>query len=153
MNKKEKTILDEIISSIPNPINSKISLLQKVQARFEYLKEEHMKYIAKSIGTSYTDIYGIATFYSYFNLYPAGRHTILICEGTSCHVKGGQRIRKKLKDMLGIDIKETTPDKRFSLKSIRCLGCCGISPVIMVDKETFGRVKPTALEDILSKFK
>jgi NADH:ubiquinone oxidoreductase subunit E len=153
VNDEERGIIDKIIASLDNPKVEKIRLLQEIQRKFEYLKEDHMRYAAEKTGTSYSDLYGIATFYSFYNLFPAGRHTILICEGTSCHVKGGSKLRAKIKDLLGIKVKETTEDRRFTLKSVRCLGCCGISPVIMVDNETFGRVKPADLEDILSRFK
>jgi NADH:ubiquinone oxidoreductase subunit E len=111
-----------------------------------------MRYVAEKIGTSYTDLFGIATFYAQFNLSPAGRHTIYVCEGTSCHVKAGRRILAKTSELLKIKVKDTTLDGRFSLKVVRCLGCCGISPTIMVDNATFGRVKPTDLPNILAKF-
>ena len=153
MNEAEKKAIDMIIASLENPKVEKIRLLQAIQRKFEYLREDHMRYAAEKTGTSYSDLYGVATFYSFYNLFPAGRHTILICEGTSCHVKGGNKLRLKLKELLGIKIRETTEDQRFTLKSVRCLGCCGISPVIMVDDQTFGRVKPADLEDILARFK
>lgn len=149
---KEETEIDEIIAGIEDAKTAKIRLLQELQKRYGYLREEHMKYAAKKIGTSYSDLFGIATFYAQFNLCPAGRHTVFVCEGTSCHVKGGKKILVKTSEILGIKVKETTEDGRFSLKVVRCLGCCGISPTIMVDSETFGRVKPTALESILAKF-
>jgi NADH:ubiquinone oxidoreductase subunit E len=153
MNDEEKRILDQIIASLENPKVEKIRLLQEMQKKFEYLREDHMKYVAERTGTSYTDLYGVATFYSLYNLFPAGRHTIFICEGTSCHVKGGKKLTEKLRELLGIRIRETTKDQRFTLKSVRCLGCCGISPVIQIDKDTYGRVKPADLEDILAKYK
>ncbi len=111
-----------------------------------------MKYVAGRIGDSYTNLYGIATFYAQFNLNPAGRHTIYVCEGTSCHVKGGKKLLSKIAEILNIKVKETTEDKRFTLKVVRCLGCCGISPTIMVDNETYARVRPADIETILSKF-
>ncbi len=152
MNDQERKALDRIIASLENPKVEKIRLLQEMQKEFDYLQEEHMKYVAEKIGTSYTDLYGIATFYSLYNLFPAGRHTIFICEGTSCHVKGGKKLTAKLKELLGIRIKETTKDQRFTLKSVRCLGCCGISPVIQIDNDTYGRVKPADLEGILARY-
>jgi len=152
MNDQEKKALDRIIASLENPRIEKIRLLQEMQKEFDYLQEEHMKYAAEKTGTSYTDLYGIATFYSLYNLFPAGRHTIFVCEGTSCHVKGGKKLTAKLKELLGIRIKETTKDQRFTLKSVRCLGCCGISPVIQIDSDTYGRVKPADLEGILARY-
>ena len=152
MIEQEKTEIEQIIAGIEDVKTAKIRLLQELQKKYGYLREEHMRYVAKKIGNSYTDLYGIATFYSQFNLNPVGRHTIYVCEGTSCHVKGGKRLLSKIGELLNVKVKETTEDKRFSLKVVRCLGCCGISPTIMVDNETFGRVRSTELANILSRF-
>lgn len=152
MNEQEKMEIEEIIAGIEDVKTAKIRLLQELQKKYGYLREEHMKYVAKRIGNSYTDLYGIATFYSQFNLNPAGRHTIYVCEGTSCHVKGGKKLLSKISELMNIKVKETTEDKRFTLKVVRCLGCCGISPTIMVDNETFGRVRSTDLASIFCRF-
>jgi NADH:ubiquinone oxidoreductase subunit E len=153
MTEDERATIDKIIEGVDRPSDSKIRILQELQEQFKYLRDEHMRYVAEKVGTSYTDIYGIATFYSQFNLSPPGRHTIYICEGTSCHVKGGKVVLNKLKDTLGIDLKGTTDDRCFSLKSVRCIGCCGLAPVIMIDDETFARVRPSQVEEILSRFR
>ncbi len=152
MNEQEKTEIEEIIAGIEDVKTAKIRLLQQLQKKYGYLREEHMRYVANRIGTSYTDLYGIATFYSQFNLSPAGRHTIHVCEGTSCHVKGGRNLLNKISELMKVKVKETTEDKRFTLKVVRCLGCCGISPTIMIDNDTFGRVRSADLADIFSKF-
>ncbi len=152
MNEHEQMEIENIIAGIEDVKTAKIRLLQDLKEKYGYLQEEHMKYAAKRIGSSYTDLYGIATFYAQFNLCPAGRHTVLVCEGTSCHVKGGKKLLSKISEILNVKVRETTEDKRFTLKVVRCLGCCGISPTIMVDNDTFGRVKPANLEQILSKF-
>ena len=151
-NNQEEEEIENIIAGIEDAKTAKIRLLQELQKKYGYLREEHMKYVAKRIGGSYTDLYGIATFYAQFNLNPAGRHTIFVCEGTSCHVKGGKRLLSKMGELLNIKVKETTEDKRFTLKVVRCLGCCGISPTIMVDNETYGRVRSADLEKILCKY-
>jgi NADH-quinone oxidoreductase subunit E len=153
LNEKEKMEIDNIIAGIEDAKTAKIRLLQELQKRYGYLREDHMRYVAEKIGSSYTDLFGIATFYAQFNLSPAGRNTIFVCEGTSCHVKGGKKILAKTSELLNIKVKETSKDGRYSLKVVRCLGCCGISPTIMVNNETFGRVRPTDLADILTKFK
>jgi len=152
VNVEEEIEIENIISGIEDAKTAKIRLLQDLQKKYGYLHEDHMKYVAKRLGNSYTDLYGIATFYAQFNLNPAGRHTIYVCEGTSCHVKGGKKLLSKISELLRIKVKETTEDKRFTLKVVRCLGCCGISPTIMVDNDTFGRVKSADLEKILSKY-
>lgn len=149
---EEKWTLDKIVASVEDPQHQKIRLLQLAQNEYGFLRDEHMRYLADSIGTSYTDLYGIATFYAQFNLNPPGRHHISVCVGTGCHVKGSKGLMQKLRETLGIKEDETTKDHRFSMKSVRCLGCCGLAPLIMIDKETFGRVKPTHLEGILEKF-
>jgi len=153
MTQQEMTALDEILSGINQPHIFKIRVLQHTQKKYGYLKTEHLEYLAEKIGTSTTDLYGIATFYDQFNLNAPGRHMIYVCEGTTCHVKGGKAIATKLKDMLKIDFRQTTEDGRFSLKSARCLGCCGLAPVIMVNDKSFGRVKPQKLPAILAEFK
>jgi NADH-quinone oxidoreductase subunit E len=152
MNEQEKMEIEEIIAGIEDVKTAKIRLLQELQKKYGYLREEHMRYVAKRIDDSYTDLYGIATFYAQFNLNPAGRHTIYVCEGTSCHVKGGKKLLSKIGELLNVKVKETTEDKRFTLKVVRCLGCCGISPTIMVDNETFGRVRLTDLTSIFCRF-
>ena len=152
MNEQEIIEIDQIFAGIEDAKTAKIRLLQELQKKYGYLREDHMRYAASKIGVSYTDLYGIATFYAQFNLSPAGRHTIYVCEGTSCHVKGGKNLLVKIGNLLNVKVKETTEDKRFTLKVVRCLGCCGISPTIMIDEETFGRVRSTDLSKILSKF-
>lgn len=152
MNQQEKRELEKIIAGIEDVKTAKIRLLQELQKKYGYLHEDHMRYVANKIGDSYTDLYGIATFYSQFNLSPAGRHTIYVCEGTSCHVKGGKKLLSKTIELLNVKVKETTEDKRFTLKVVHCLGCCGISPTLMVDNETFGRVRLTDLTNILRRF-
>lgn len=152
MNEQEKMEIEEIIAGIEDVKTAKIRLMQQLQKKYGYLREEHMKYVAKRIGVSYMDLYGIATFYAQFNLNPAGRHTIFVCDGTSCHVKGGKKLLSETSELLNIKVKETTTDNRFTLKVVRCLGCCGISPTIMVDNQTFGRVKSTDLANIFCRF-
>lgn len=152
MNRAEQLWLKGIVEGLDDPKIELIKVLQEVQEKQGYLKDEHMRYIARLIGISYTNLYGVATFYSQFNFHPPGRNTILLCEGTACHVKGGQDIRKRLNELLRIDVGETTKDRRFSIKSVRCIGCCGLAPVININGQVFGRVKTSQLEGILSQF-
>jgi NADH-quinone oxidoreductase subunit E len=152
VNEQERREIDDIIAGIEDAKTAKIRLLQELQKKYGYLREDHMRYAGEKIDASYTDLYGIATFYAQFNLSPAGRHTIYVCQGTSCHVKGSKRLLSKISELLKVKVKETTEDKRFTLKVVRCLGCCGMSPTIMVDSETFGRVGLTDLKGIFSRF-
>lgn len=153
MNESEQAALNEIVRSIPDMRRGTIKILQETQRRFAYLRDDHMRYLAVKMGVSYTDLYGVATFYAQFNLAPPGEHTIHVCEGTACHVKGGKKLRGRLREILGIDVKETTPDGKFSLRSVRCLGCCGIAPVVMIDDQTYGRVRPAGVQGIVEGFK
>jgi NADH-quinone oxidoreductase subunit E len=152
MNQQEQQEIEQIIAGIEDVKTAKIRLLQELQNKYGYLHDDHMQFAAEKIGTSYTNLYGIATFYSQFNLNPAGRHTLYVCEGTSCHVKGGKKLLGTISQLLGVKFKETTPDGRFTLKVVRCLGCCGISPTIMIDNNTFGRVRIKDLSNIFEKF-
>lgn len=152
LRQEEEREIEKIIAGIEDVKTAKIRLLQELQNKYGYLHDDHMRFVADKIGDSYTDLYGIATFYAQFNLNPAGRHTIYVCEGTSCHVKGGKKLLSKISELLNIKVKETTQDGRFTLKVVRCLGCCGISPTIMVDNETFGRVRTKDLASILRRF-
>jgi NADH:ubiquinone oxidoreductase subunit E len=153
MNESQKKELDEIVEKYRKLPNAKIKILQETQLKFDYLSGESMRHIAEALGVSYTEIYGIATFYSFFNLSPPGEHTINVCLGTSCHVKGGDEILEELQKTLGVDVGETTKDGLFSIKTVRCLGCCGLSPVIDIDGKTFGRVKKAKVSGLLEPYR
>ena len=127
-------------------------ILQDVQGILGCVQKEYLEYIADSNGLSLTELYGIVSFFPQFRLQPPGLHIIRICRGTACHVRGGASLQKSLEDLLGIGPGGTTEDGLFSLESVRCLGCCGLSPVMMVDDETYGRVKASSLRDILAKY-
>ena len=144
--------LELLLSKYKGKKGSLIPLLQGAQEVFGFIPRKAFEKISAETGISLSDMYGVATFYAQFNLNPAGRHTIYVCEGTSCHVKGGKKLLNKIGELLNIKVKETTEDKRFTLKVVRCLGCCGISPTIMVNNETYGRVRSADLTKILSKF-
>lgn len=149
---EERRKLEKIIDSVEKPQSQKIELLQKTQNEYGWLKGEHMQYLAECIDTSYTDLYGIASFYSQFTLNPPGRHEISVCMGTSCHVKGADDIMEELQEFLNIGAGETTEDRRFSLNQVRCLGCCGLAPVVDIDGEIYSRVRPSELEEILEDY-
>lgn len=133
--------------------SSLIAALQKTQKVFGYLPEDALEEIAGYLNVPLSRIYGIVTFYSFFNLNPPGKHTISVCLGTSCHVKGGDEILEELRDVLGVDVGGTTEDRLFSLKTVRCLGCCGISPVIDIDGKTFARAKKSRVKNILEAYR
>jgi NADH:ubiquinone oxidoreductase subunit E len=152
MDAKDRKKLDSIIEMFKGTKDPAMVLLQKVQMDFGYTGQEQLTYVSEKTGISLKKLYGIVTFYPSFRLSPPGKHTIKICEGTSCHVRGGARVRAELQRRLGIKPGETTKDRKFSMESVRCLGCCGISPVIMIDDKTYGRVNPTKLGEILAEY-
>jgi len=132
---------------------SLIPLLQSAQVSYGYIPEKAIHYISELVGISAADIYGVITFYSQFRLKPMGKHVIRICEGTACHVNGSKSILKKLRDELGIAVEETSEDGLFTLMSVACLGCCSLSPVIMVNKETHGNLTADMTKKIIKKYK
>ncbi len=152
MDAKDKFIIDTILEKYENVTDPALIILQNIQEILGYVGKEYLEYVSENSDHSLTELYGVVTFYPHFRLQPPGKHTIKVCQGTACHVRGGEKIVANLKDILGIKPGETTEDGLFSLESVRCLGCCGLSPVIMIDDETYGRVKPAKLGDILSKY-
>jgi NADH-quinone oxidoreductase subunit E len=130
-----------------------IPILQKVQARLGYLPREAMVEIAAYLGIPEIDVYGVVTFYNQFRLNPPGKHSIRVCLGTACHMKGGYITLDAWKRRLAIDSGETTADREFDLDTIACVGCCTMAPVAVVDNQPEGKVEPTKVDGILLAFK
>ncbi|MBZ2174748.1 NAD(P)H-dependent oxidoreductase subunit E [Schnuerera sp. xch1] len=128
-------------------------ILQEAQDLFGYLPIEIQKMISKELNIPLSEIYGVATFYSQFSLIPKGENVIGVCLGTACYVKGGQDILAKIEEILGITIAETTPDRKFSIDATRCLGSCGLAPVMMINDEIYGRLTVDDVEEILNKYR
>jgi len=135
--------------SDPGPL---ISVLQEVQGIFGYLPREALSYICKRLKVSESQVWGIVTFYSQFYLEPRGKNTIRVCLGTACHVRGASRILSKLQEVLGINPGETTPDLKFSLETVRCLGTCFLAPVMMINSDYFGKMTPGRVEQVLAQY-
>jgi len=129
-----------------------IPILQKVQARLGYLPREAMVEIATHLGIPEIDVYGVVTFYNQFRLNPPGKHSIRVCLGTACHMKGGYITLDAWKRRLDIDSGETTADREFDLDSVACVGCCTMAPVTVVDNQPEGKVEPTKVDGILLAF-
>ena len=127
-------------------------ILQKAQDIYGYLPIEVQTIISDELGVPIEKIYGIATFYSQFNLYPKGEYRISVCLGTACYVKGSGDIYNKLQEKLGIEGGGCTPDGKFSLEACRCIGACGLAPVITVNDEVYGRLTVDDVDDILKKY-
>ena len=129
-----------------------IPILQKVQQKLGYLPREAMTEIAKHLNIPDIDVYGVVTFYNQFRLNPPGRHSIRVCLGTACHMKGGYITLDAWKRRLGINPGETTPDREFDLDTVACVGCCTMAPVTVVDAKPQGKVEPTRVDGLLLAF-
>lgn len=129
-----------------------IMILQAIQRHYNYLPKPALVYLATKIGIPMSQIYGVATFYSTFSLEPRGRNIISICLGTACHVRGGARVNDKLEELLKISDGQTTEDKRFTLESVRCIGCCSLGPVIKINEDMHGRIGSDEVEKVLDQY-
>jgi NADH-quinone oxidoreductase subunit E len=130
-----------------------LSILQDIQAKEKYLPKEALEYVSQKMQIPLVHIFRLATFYNALSLKPRGRHTIDVCLGTACHVRGGEKILEKMERDLGICVGETTKDKRFTLESVHCVGCCSLGPVAVVDGNVFGRVSQEKVPALLKEFK
>jgi len=130
-----------------------IPILQKVQGKLGYLPREAMLEIARFLGIPEIDVYSVVTFYNQFRLHPPGKHSVKVCLGTACHMKGGYITLDAWKRRLGIDIRQTTSDREFDLDTVACVGCCVMAPVTVVDGKPQGNVEPTKVDGILLSFK
>jgi NADH:ubiquinone oxidoreductase subunit E len=145
--------LDGIIGGYRGKPGSLIPVLQEAQGLVGYLPRVVQRHIARGLNISVSEVHGVVSFYSFFSMKPKGRHNIRICLGTACYVKRAEEIVEKLKEELNIDLGEVTPDKEFSLESVRCLGACGLAPVVVVGEETYGAVNPVKTNDILDNYR
>jgi len=145
--------LDTIIDKeFGNDKENLIMILQAIQRKYNYLPQPALTYLSAKIGIPYSKIYGVATFYSTFSLEPRGRNIVSICLGTACHVRGGERVRERIQENLEISDGETTPDKRFTLESVRCIGCCSLGPVVKINEDMHGRIASDEVSRILDQY-
>ena len=129
-----------------------IPVLQEAQAHYGYLPEAVLEEIAKRLRLPISTVYGVVTFYAQFHLTPRGRHTVRSCQGTACHVKGGKAVLNAVQRALGVKPGETTPDMRFTLETVACLGACFLAPTIMIDDQYFGKLTPRDVDPVLEQF-
>lgn len=144
--------LDSIIEKHKGKAGGLIPVLEEAQVCLEYLPLSVQKRIAAGLNLPLSRVYGVVTFYSFFTMTPRGKHTVRVCLGTACYVRGGKALTETLEKQFGIREGETTADRMFTLESVRCLGACGLGPVIVVDDDVHGRVKPGKVKDILSQY-
>jgi NADH-quinone oxidoreductase subunit E/NADP-reducing hydrogenase subunit HndA len=144
--------LVEVCRSFNNEPGELINVLHKAQSIFGYLPAEVQEIVARELGISVAKVYGVVTFYSFFSMIPKGQHPISICMGTACYVRGAEKVLDEFKRKLKVNVGETTPDGKFSLNCLRCVGACGLAPVVMVGEKTYGRVSPDGVQEILQEY-
>ncbi len=152
-NERQFIELKEYIDSIRQSQGILMQTLHKAQEIFGYLPIEVQKFIAHEVDVPLAEVYGVATFYTQFSITPKGKHKIGVCLGTACYVKGSQLVLDKLSKELKVSVGETTEDNEFTLEATRCLGCCGLAPVMMIDGDVYGKLEPKKIPEILAKYK
>ncbi|MCI8351470.1 MAG: NAD(P)H-dependent oxidoreductase subunit E [Oscillospiraceae bacterium] len=150
--KEQETELAAVITEHKGQQGALIPVMQKAQEIYGYLPIEVQEQIALGLGVPLEKVYGVATFYAQFALNPKGQYKISVCLGTACYVKGSGDIFNKLRELLGIDSGECTPDGRFSLEACRCIGACGLAPVLTVNDDVYGRLTVDDVEGIVAKY-
>ena len=146
----KKDALSAVLDEYGTMPGSLITVLQKAQAIYGYLPQDVLSEIAAKMNIPVARVYGVATFYTQFRFTPVGKYFIQLCKGTACHVNGADTIARIIREELGIDDGETTGDGLFSLKCVACLGCCSLSPVMMINGETYGSLTPAKVREILA---
>ena len=144
-----KEQLDDILSQYNRKRDNLIPILQEVQQRFGYLPEEAMQKIADFLRLSNSTVYSVSTFYTQFKFAPTGKKIVKVCRGTACHVRGGARILHEVEKKLGIKPGETTEDLEYTLETVACFGSCALAPVIVIERDVYGRMTTTKVEQIL----
>ena len=150
---EQEAALKETIARYIDDPGAVMPVLQEAQDIYGYLPYEVQKMVAEGLGVPLEEVYGVATFYSQFALSPKGKYNISVCLGTACYVKGSGDILNRLSDILGIEVEECTPDGKFSLTACRCIGACGLAPVIMVNEDVYGRLTVEDVQGIIDKYK
>jgi NADH:ubiquinone oxidoreductase subunit E len=150
--KDQLALLRQVILDYDRKESNLIQILHMAQAIFGYLPDNVLHFIGTEMNLPMSQINGVVSFYSYFSTQPKGRHTIQVCLGTACYVRGGKKVLDTLKDSLSIEVAETTADRRFSLEVKRCIGACGLAPAVSIDNVVHKRVNPNKIQDILKKY-
>ena len=145
--------LDAAIARHKGEPGALMPVLQEAQNIFGYVPQDVQQIIADGLGTTLAEVYGVATFYAQFSLEPKGQYVVGVCLGTACYVKGSQKVLDKLEEVLGVPAGRTTPDGLFTLNATRCLGACGLAPVMTINEEVYGRLVPDDIPGILAKYK
>ena len=147
------SLLDGVLSEYAEVKGSLITILQHTQEIYGYLPKDAIELISERTGIATAEIMGVGTFYTQFRFEPVGKYLIMLCQGTACHVNSSELILQTIQDELGIDDGQTTEDGLFSLKCVACLGCCSLSPVMMVNEDTYGSLTPDKTKKILKELR
>ena len=150
---RDLSLIDPVLEKYGNNSGNLITILQKAQEIYGYLPTDVIYKVAEQTGSTPAKVMGVATFYTQFRLKPVGKYLIMLCKGTACHVNGADRIETALSEELGISDGETTDDGLFSIKNVACLGCCSLSPVMMINDETYGSLTPEKAVGIIRELK
>lgn len=151
--KSDLTLVDKVLEEYAGTPGSLIAILQKAQAIYGYLPADVIYRIAEKTGDSPAKVMGVATFYTQFRLEPVGKYMLMLCQGTACHVNGSERIAAAIQEELGIGDGGTTEDGLFSVKHVACLGCCSLSPVMMINEDTYGSLTPDKALSIIREIR
>jgi len=149
----KREALEKVFERYAGQRGALIPLLQEAQEIYGYLPGEVLREIARRLRIPFSQVFGVATFYTQFHLKPRGRNIVRICQGTACHVRGASRVFEAVSQKLGIGRNETTPDLRYTLETVACLGACGLAPVMMVNDDTHGRLTPERAASVLEQYK
>jgi NADH:ubiquinone oxidoreductase subunit E len=144
--------LDEIIDKYKGKPGALIPVLEEAQVALEYLPVAVQKRVAERLNVPLSHVYGVVTFYSFFTMKPRGKHTVRVCLGTACYVRGGKTLAENMVREYGISEGETTPDRMYTYETVRCLGACGLGPVIVIDENVHGKVKPAKMKEIVGQY-
>jgi len=145
-------IIQDICKSFGNQAGELINVLHKTQEAFGYLPANVQQLIARELNVSEAKVYGVVTFYAFFTMKPKGKHKISVCMGTACYVRGAEKIVDELKKELNIKVGEITSDGKFSLDCLRCVGACGLAPVMLIGDKVYGRIEPKEVKGILESY-
>ena len=147
------SLIEGIVEKYKDTKGSLITILQGVQEIYNYVPMEAIEYIAEQTGIKPAKIYGVLTFYTQFRMNPVGKNLIMLCQGTACHVNGSEGIEEAIHEELGINDGETSEDGLFTLINVACLGCCSLSPVMMINGETYGKLTPQSTKKIIAEMR
>lgn len=151
--KSDLTLLEPVLAKYASVPGSLITILQHAQDVYGYLPTDVLWHVAEKTGIKPAKVLGVATFYTQFRFKPVGKYLILLCQGTACHVNGAKLVEAALEEELGIKDGDTTDDGLFSLKTVACLGCCSLSPVMMINDETYGSLTPAKAKEIIRELR